>query len=128
MPKWFTPDLLQTLAPGSRYRDVWPSLFVAPAGLRSDLHVDAFGSHFWMALFEGRKRWTFFRPEDTPWLQPSFAAGTEPSFPAGAVAAAGDLRPFVVDLMPGDILFVPAGCPHTVENLEPSLAVRGPGW
>lgn len=26
-------------------------------------------------------------------------------------------------LCPGDILFVPAGCPHKVENLEASLAI-----
>jgi len=28
------------------------SLFVAPAGVNSGLHVDAFASHFWMALFQ----------------------------------------------------------------------------
>jgi hypothetical protein len=130
MPRWFTRDLLQTLTPGTRYRDVWPSLFIAPQGLHSDLHVDAFGSHFWMALFEGTKRWTFYRPEDLPWLEPSFAASTEPSFEARtATAAAGraGIDPFVIDLQAGDLLFVPAGCPHTVENLEPSLAVGLPG-
>lgn len=42
------------------YRHSWPSLFVASRGVISDLHVDAFASHFWMFLFKGRKRWTFF--------------------------------------------------------------------
>ena len=56
IPKYFAGDFLQRTSPGSLYRDSWPSLFIAPAGLHSDLHVDAFGSNFWMALFQGRKR------------------------------------------------------------------------
>ena len=35
------------------------------------------------------------------------------------------LKPFSVDLTPGCLLFVPAGCPHKVENLEDSIAVSG---
>jgi histone arginine demethylase JMJD6 len=34
------------------YRDSWPSLFVGPASARGAMHIDAFGSNFWMALFE----------------------------------------------------------------------------
>lgn len=57
IPKYFAGDFLQRTAPGSLYRDSWPSLFIAPQGLHSDLHVDSFGSNFWMALFQGRKRY-----------------------------------------------------------------------
>lgn len=56
IPKYFAGDFLQRTTPGSLYRESWPSLFIAPAGLHSDLHVDGFGSNFWMALFQGRKR------------------------------------------------------------------------
>lgn len=56
IPKYFAGDFLQRTAPESLYQNSWPSLFIAPAGLHSDLHVDAFGSNFWMALFKGRKR------------------------------------------------------------------------
>jgi len=56
IPKYFAGDFLQRTSPGSLYQDIWPSLFIAPAGLHSGLHVDAFGSNFWMALFQGRKR------------------------------------------------------------------------
>ena len=56
IPKYFAGDFLQRTAPGSLYKESWPSLFIAPQGLHSDLHVDAFGSNFWMALFQGRKR------------------------------------------------------------------------
>lgn len=56
IPSYFAGDFLQRTSPGSLYRDSWPSLFVAPAGITSELHVDAFGSNFWMALFQGKKR------------------------------------------------------------------------
>ena len=56
IPKYFASDFLQRTPPGSLYCDSWPSLFIAPVGITSELHVDAFGSNFWMALFEGRKR------------------------------------------------------------------------
>jgi len=56
IPKYFAGDFLQRTAPDSLYKDSWPSLFIAPQGLHSDLHVDAFGSNFWMALFQGTKR------------------------------------------------------------------------
>lgn len=55
VPRFFASDLLQTAAPGSLYRDSWPSLFIGAAGSRSPLHVDSFASHFWMLLTEGVK-------------------------------------------------------------------------
>ena len=37
-----------------------------------------------------------------------------------------NFKPFPsVELTPGCLLFVPAGCPHKVENLEDSIAVSG---
>ena len=56
IPKYFANDYLQGTLVGSLYQDSWPSLFIAPAGITSELHVDAFGSNFWMALFQGQKR------------------------------------------------------------------------
>ena len=56
IPGYFANDFLQRTPPGTLYKDSWPSLFVSPAGITSELHVDAFGSNFWMALFQGKKR------------------------------------------------------------------------
>lgn len=56
VPKYFAGDFLQRTQKGTLYHDSWPSLFIAPTGARSELHVDAFGSNFWMALFHGKKR------------------------------------------------------------------------
>jgi histone arginine demethylase JMJD6 len=44
--------------------------------------VDAFASHFWMFLFEGRKKWTFFSKEDVNRLRPVYADSMDPVFEA----------------------------------------------
>lgn len=57
IPEYFADNVFLRTPSSSLYHDSWPSLFVAPAGITSELHVDAFCSNFWMALFEGKKRY-----------------------------------------------------------------------
>uniref|UniRef100_A0A1X7VFD8 JmjC domain-containing protein n=2 Tax=Amphimedon queenslandica TaxID=400682 RepID=A0A1X7VFD8_AMPQE len=134
IPRYFSDDYLQRTPPGSLYRDSWPSLFIAPAGITSSLHVDTFGSNFWMALFEGRKRWLFFPPEDVPCLYPQYHFhSSDPVFnlsledsgenSKGDYPLVAMTHPMECILEPGEVLFVPAGSPHQVENLEASLAI-----
>ncbi|XP_078662513.1 lysine-specific demethylase 8-like [Branchiostoma floridae x Branchiostoma belcheri] len=132
VPKYFHHDFLKKTREGSLYRDSWPSLFIAPAGLSGGLHVDAFGSNFWMALFQGRKRWLFFQKEDLPLLYPSYNHSTDPTFDLDVFNPDVQKYPLLSQthpreciLQPGELLFVPAGCPHRVENLDKSLAVSG---
>ncbi|XP_078581463.1 uncharacterized protein LOC144864916 [Branchiostoma floridae x Branchiostoma japonicum] len=132
VPKYFCHDFLKKTREGSLYRDSWPSLFVAPSGLSGGLHVDAFGSNFWMALFQGRKRWLFFQKDDLPLLYPRYNHSTDPSFDVSVFnpdlqkyPLLSQTHPRECILQPGELLFVPAGCPHRVENLDKSLAVSG---
>ena len=63
---------------GGRFARAWPSLFVGPRGSRSDLHVDAFASSFWMAMREGTKYWRLWHRNDSGLLYPrssSFLGG-----------------------------------------------------
>ena len=138
IPDYFADDFLQHLPDGSMYKDAWPSLFVGPRGTRSGLHVDAFGSNFWMAVMEGKKHWTLFRRGDTALLGPSYVMSLDPAFAAdGAIGDAdGHARDadagqhllsaaggwdFVLEA--GEVLFVPAGCAHTVVNCCDSVAI-----
>ena len=51
-----------------------------PRGSRCSVHVDTFGSHFWMILFDGRKRWRIWTAEVAAALCPSFAHGHDAIF------------------------------------------------
>lgn len=130
LPSYFSDNFLTKTEPGSLYHDSWPSLFIAPAGVTSELHVDAFASSFWMALFQGQKRWTFFEASDFALLYPKYVHSLDPVFHVNI--ANPDLKshpllaltqPKQCVLKPGDLLFVPAGSPHYVENLTASLAI-----
>ena len=96
-------------------------MFVAPKNVISDLHVDAFASNFWMALFEGRKKWTFYPREAVPALNPDYSKGLDPVF--NPKEDLGNIPKFEVVLEEKELLFVPHGYPHKVENLDKSIAI-----
>ena len=65
-----------------------------------------------------------------PLLRPSWARGTlDPEFPAfGELLQcpdAGLTRPAEAVVEAGEVLFVPGGCPHRVENLAESISFAG---
>ncbi|KAH9513137.1 hypothetical protein Btru_035960 [Bulinus truncatus] len=129
-PDYFEDNFLLKTSPGTLYHDSWPSLFIAPQGVNSGLHIDAFASNFWMILFQGQKRWTFYDTEDVPLLYPVYFHSTDPVFCVNL--SEPDLEKFPLlsltkprqcTLNPGELLFVPSGSPHFVENLTPTLAV-----
>ena len=124
IPEYVKHDYLKRTSDGALYRNSWPSLFVTGAGNVSELHVDAFGSNFWMYLFSGRKKWTFFKPENLNQLKPNYYDSLDPVFDCKAEDGRG-LSVSTVILEPGQFLFVPHGSPHRVENLTDSVAVSG---
>ncbi|CAE7802664.1 Jmjd6, partial [Symbiodinium necroappetens] len=109
-----------------------PTLFLAPQGTGSSLHVDTLQTHFWMMLCHGQKRWRLVSAEDLCLLRPLYLTDLNPVFPrdldalkeeAPEEAPEAVLAVSEVLLEPGDLLFVPAGWPHQVENLKTSVAV-----
>ena len=110
------------------YRDTWPSLFLQPKGTRSGLHVDSFGSNFFLALLEGRKKWVFFQREELPLLYPNYLSqgfqmddAMEPDYERFPNLRHATRH--IADIGPGDVVFVPAGAAHQVNNLEACIAV-----
>lgn len=123
-------DFLQRTAPGSLYHDSWPSLFIAAGGVHSELHIDAFGSNFWMAMLQGKKKWTLFSPDQKGLLYPRYEESLDPVFEVDIERPNFTQFPYLAltkpqqcILEPGDILFVPAGWPHRVENITHSVAI-----
>ncbi|ETW08393.1 hypothetical protein H310_00983 [Aphanomyces invadans] len=132
IPAYFAGDWLQHTPEGTMYRETWPSLFLGPEGTESQTHVDSFGSNFWMALLEGRKRWCLVHPDDMHLLYPEWHAGSpdvvfgvDLARPEGSPEHALFRHARVWDcvLEEGDVLFVPAGTPHFVQNLTQTVAV-----
>ena len=87
-----------------------------------------------MYCLAGCKRWTLFEPDDTHLLYPDWSAGDlHPRFPPlHELQARPDRYPLFqfarrteVVVHAGEVLFVPGGTPHAVENLTDSLAVAG---
>ena len=75
-------------------------------------------------------RWTFFPPDDLPLLYPLYTDSTDAVFQVDLSRPDLTLHPLLslshptqCTLSQGELLFVPAGSPHRVENLSPSLAI-----
>ena len=76
-------------------------------------------------------RWTFFSREDTCCLYPQLDSSMDPTFEVADFTelnmnyypALSCVTPRECILCAGEVLFVPAGCPHKVENLDTSLAI-----
>ena len=77
-------------------------------------------------------RWVFFPPEDLPFLYPVYFTSMDPTFECDLSRGKDDLashpllsltHPRECVLNAGELLFVPFGCPHRVQNLTKSLAI-----
>jgi len=82
------------------YYDGFSWVFIGPQGTLSPFHVDLFGTHAWLAQLTGTKRFVLVPPP-------------------GIVATS----PVQCDLLPGEVIFIPAGWAHQVVSLEPSISV-----
>ena len=107
-------------------------ILIGPERSGTGMHVDPLWTSAWVTVLQGRKRWLLF-PPDTPreiigmaegsaqipssiWFVDHYDAVTSPSWPAR-------YRPTEVEQYPGETVYVPAGWPHLVLNLELTVAV-----
>jgi len=138
-------DLLQKL-PYSDFQNSWPSLFIGRKGSNSKLHVDSGATGFWMFLVSGRKRWVVYDEAERPYLyerieQASYMADVlalnatqdekdrtmihdyfDATYPLLNRASA-EGRGYEIIQEPGDLVYIPPGSPHAVENLEDIVGI-----
>ena len=96
-------------------------VYVGPAGSKTALHADVFFSFSWSANVCGRKRW---------WLLPAAQrrlasdAATQPL--AADIRTLRDAAAHVIELEqgPGELLFVPSGWYHQVENMRDTISIN----
>lgn len=122
VPKWYEAENFEP-----------PTVWIGPKGSITPLHRDS--SDNFIYQLKGRKRWVLFSPLDAPFLY----------FKTNSASVGGDFAPSEVDLRfpdlnrfplflqaqpltfelsAGDILYLPMGWGHFVENLTDSLMVN----
>lgn len=110
-----------------------PTVWLGARGCITPLHRDS-SDNFAIQIL-GKKRWTIYPPQDAPFLyMTSVAASKGGDFATSAVDLRNaDLDRFPLfskaqsitfDVLPGEILYLPMGWSHYVENLEMSLMVN----
>lgn len=97
------------------------------------MHVDSLCSRFWMVQLHGRKLWRLFPPDQTKHLHPakSTEGGKGAHYAADVLTADVALYPDLLKvergvehvLTPGQLLLVPEGWAHAVQNLDDTAAL-----
>lgn len=110
-------------------------ILMGPSRSGTGLHVDPVGTHAWVTLVEGCKRWILFPPEtdrniihmhdpqipSSIWFQryyPDVLAQVQENSSRGQIITYAEVLQ-----RPGDTVYVPAGWPHLVLNLDLSVAI-----
>jgi histone arginine demethylase JMJD6 len=125
VPRCFAaPDLFQEL--GEEERPPYRWILMGPARSGTGLHIDPMGTHAWVTIVEGLKRWVLF-----PYGTDQELIGMQnPQIPSALWFAkwygrAIEAVPGAIEVLqrPGETVYVPAGWPHLVLNLEHTVAV-----
>lgn len=132
VPSCFRSDLLEECLREYEFEDDShrpPFRWILMGGERSGtgLHVDPAGTHAWVALVQGCKRWVLFPPN----VDRKAIGMLEDHQIAASIwyrkwySNAIQQFPSAVEYLqrPGETVYVPAGWPHIVVNLELSVAI-----
>ncbi len=131
VPKCFdAPDLFQEMVGEDDDGDEMPPyrwILIGSPRSGTGLHIDPLGTHAWVTLIEGAKRWVLF-PYGT---DKSIIGMQEPQIPSAIWFSSDwyqnalDAVPGAIEILqyPGETVYVPAGWPHLVLNLEFSTAI-----
>jgi histone arginine demethylase JMJD6 len=125
VPCCFDTDLFR-LIDDSNQRPPFRWILIGPERSGTGLHIDPVGTHAWVTLVEGCKRWVLF-PRTTP---AEMIFMQDPQIPSviwfrDHYDAVIQKVPDALEVVqyPGETVYVPAGWPHLVLNLELSVAI-----
>ncbi|KNC96130.1 uncharacterized protein SPPG_08517 [Spizellomyces punctatus DAOM BR117] len=127
VPLWFGDDWLNEFLDDQGGKDDYRFVYMGASGTCTPLHVDVFTSYSWSANLCGTKKWTFFPPSQAHFFT---------TFPGCSIT---DLRlispethptyyttttPITVYQHPGELIFVPSGWWHQVENIGETISIN----
>ncbi|CAL8079455.1 unnamed protein product [Calicophoron daubneyi] len=123
LPELFSSDWLNEF--WSLRKDVdddYRFVYLGPKGTWTPLHADVYHSYSWSANIVGIKRWWFFPPGEEKKLCDK--NGHVPIEVRGLPLDKMDVRHFVIEQHPGQIVFVPSGWYHEVLNLTDCVSIN----
>jgi histone arginine demethylase JMJD6 len=133
LPEYFSPNWLEgpfSQLLRSRLHNGSDELYIGGAGGKFPfLHFDSWHTHAFLCQLYGRKEFTAYAPDQTPYLyvkpdrynQSLIADIENPDYQKYPLFAQARAMRFHLD--PGEILFIPAGWWHTARILSPSITV-----
>lgn len=107
------------------------TFWLGTAGAHTPCHYDTYGCNL-VAQLSGRKRWILYSPDETEFLKPTRVPYEESSVYSqinfeqwsNTAPIIEGTHPYVVELSPGDVLFVPRHWWHYVRNEELSISIN----
>ncbi|XKL59913.1 hypothetical protein PGB90_000929 [Kerria lacca] len=106
------------------------TIWIGSPGAHTPCHIDTYGCNVVAQVF-GRKRWLLFPPTETKHLKPTRVPYEESSIYSNINFSCFEQfkdekfeNIYVIDLYPGDILFVPPRWWHYVENLSLAISIN----
>ncbi|CAK8681144.1 unnamed protein product [Clavelina lepadiformis] len=108
------------------------TIWIGTKRANTPCHYDTYGFNLVVQVF-GSKRWVLFPPSDSEYLYPTRLPYEESSVFSGIDVVKPDVtrypkylkcHPYIVDLHPGDMLYVPQHWWHYVENMELSVSIN----
>ncbi|KAJ3017491.1 JmjC domain-containing protein 4 [Thoreauomyces humboldtii] len=127
VPPWCKDDWLDLFLAAEGGKDDYRFVYMGASGTSTKLHVDVLHSFSWSANIVGTKTWVFFPPSQTPHL--TNASGTVVTDIRTAAKAEFPefhckTNPVTVVQRPGELVFVPSGWWHQVENHGPTMSIN----
>lgn len=107
--------------PLSRRKYILSWIYVGGAGSFSRMHRDVWNTSAWNALTQGKKLWYFFDAAEEDCLYQGEVDPFRPDYEKFPLFK--DASPEYCIQEPGEIVFTPSNCWHSVFNLLPSVAV-----
>ncbi|XP_022190492.2 HSPB1-associated protein 1 homolog isoform X3 [Nilaparvata lugens] len=134
MHEWFKnhPTILESVSWArlgfTELKGIDSTMWLGSKGAHTPCHKDSYGLNLVAQLY-GKKAWILFSPDDDDSLQPTRIPYEESSIFSKInffcrKSLRGFKKAYFVILNPGDVLVVPNGWWHYVENIETSISIN----